>query len=147
MAACGFAKWFFSQLTVGLRDRAMLRYDRESVGVAEHVGEWSRMMSGPTPLFRPEFRGEFVERCRHTVRLRNVSRGEFQRARLVLLLHGDARLSNVAAGAAVELHPNSVRLWRRRWAQGDFSLIDQEGRGRKATFSPAGSGGRQGDCL
>ena len=104
-------------------------------------------MSGPAPFFRPEFPAEFVEQCRHTVRMRSVLRGEFQRARLVLLLHRDANLSNVAAAAAVELHPNSVRLWRRRWAKGDFSLIDQEGRGRKATFSPSGSGHRQGDRL
>ena len=104
-------------------------------------------MSGPAPFFRPVFPAEFLEQCRRTVRLRSVSRGEFQRARLVLLLHGDANLSNVAAGAIVELHPNSVRLWRRRWANGDFSLIEQEGRGRKATFSPSGSGRRQSHCL
>jgi hypothetical protein len=30
------------------------------------------------------------------------------------------------------LHPNSVRLWRRRWAEGDFTLEDEPGRGRKA---------------
>jgi hypothetical protein len=89
-------------------------------------------MSGPAPSFRPEFPVEFLDECRRAVRLRSVARGEFQRARLALLLHGDATLSNVEAGAAVELHPNSVRLWRRRWADGDFSLIDQEGRGRKA---------------
>ena len=104
-------------------------------------------MSGPAPFFRPEFPGEFLEQCQRTVRLRSVSRGEFQRARLVLLLHRDAILSNVSAGAAVELHPNSVRLWRRRWAKGDFSLIDQEGRGRKATFSPPRSSRRQSDCV
>ena len=104
-------------------------------------------MSGPAPFFRPAFPAEFVEQCRRTVRLRSAPRGEFQRARLVLLLHRDANLSNVAAGASVELHPNSVRLWRRRWAKGDFSLVDQEGRGRKATFSPSGSGRRQSDRL
>ena len=104
-------------------------------------------MSGPSPFFRPEFPFEFLEQCRRIVRLRSVPHGEFQRARLVLLLHRDAMLSNVAAGAVVELHPNSVRLWRRRWAKGEFSLIDQEGRGRKATFSPSGSGHSEGDCL
>lgn len=104
-------------------------------------------MSGPAPFFRPEFPAEFLEQCRRTVRRRRVARGEFQRARLVLLLQADANLSNVAAGAAVELHPNSVRLWRRRWAKGDFSLIDREGRGHKATFSPSRSRCRQSDCL
>lgn len=104
-------------------------------------------MSGPSPFFRPEFPAEFLDECRRVLRLRSVSRGEFQRARLVLLLHRDAAMSNVAAGTAVELHPNSVRLWRRRWAHGDFSLMDQEGRGRKATFSPSRSSRRQGDCV
>ena len=47
----------------------------------------------------------------------------------------DSTSSHVAAGAVVELHPNSVRLWRRRWAQGDFSLVEQPGRGRKPVFS------------
>jgi len=101
-------------------------------------------MSGPAPLFRPDFPAEFLDHCRRVVRLRRVSHGEFQRARLALLLHADAAMSNVAAGAAVELHPNSVRLWRRRWASRDFSLTDQEGRGRKATFSPSRSSRRQG---
>jgi hypothetical protein len=104
-------------------------------------------MSGPAPFFRPEFPTEFLEECRRVVRVRSVPRGEFQRARLVLLLHRDATMSNVAAGAAVELHPNSVRPWRRRWASGDFSLTDQEGRGRKATFSPSRSSRRQSDCV
>src|ERR1700694_4560299 len=97
------------------------------VWVSEHFCEWSRIMSGPAPSFRPEFPVEFLDQCRRTVRLRSVPRGEFQRARLVLLFHHDAALSNVAAGVAVEMHPNSVRLWRRRWAKGDFSLMDQEG--------------------
>lgn len=54
-------------------------------------------MSGPSPFFRPEFPAEFLDECRRVVRLRSVSRGEFQRARLVLLLHRDAAVSNVAA--------------------------------------------------
>ena len=29
----------------------------------------------------------------------------------------------------MDLHPNSVRLWRHRWACGDFSLVEQPGRG------------------
>src|SRR4051812_38995650 len=96
------------------------------IWVSKHFCEWSRMMSGPAPFFRPAFPAEFLEQCRRTVKRRSVSRGEFQRARLVLLLHDDANLSNVAAGATVKLYPNSVRLWRRRWTNGDFSSIDQE---------------------
>jgi hypothetical protein len=47
----------------------------------------------------------------------------------------------------VGLHPNSVRLWRQRWAEGDFSLEDQGGRGRPASFSPSRSRRRYRDRL
>jgi len=57
---------------------------------------------------------------------------------LVLLLHYQPTLSNVQAAACVGLHPNSVRLWRQRWAKGIFDLEDQPGRGRKPSFSPSG---------
>jgi transposase len=51
-------------------------------------------------------------------------------------LHEHPALSNADAAARIDLHPNSVRLWRRRWAQGQFTLEDAPGRGRKPTFSP-----------
>ena len=47
-------------------------------------------------------------------------------------------LSHGEAAAQVGLHPDSVRHWRRRWAQGDFCLHDELGRGRHPRFSPAG---------
>ena len=58
------------------------------------------------------------------------------RSGLALLLHLQPDLSNVEAAHEVELHPNSVRLWRQRWAKGEFVLEDRPGRGRKAAFSP-----------
>jgi hypothetical protein len=61
-----------------------------------------------------------------------------QRANLVLLLHHQPLLSNTQAGAQVQLHPNSVRLWRRRWAHGHLSLEDEAGRGCIPRFSPSG---------
>ena len=36
----------------------------------------------------------------------------------------------------MDLHPNSVRLWRHRWACGDFSLVEQAGRGASPFFPP-----------
>jgi hypothetical protein len=104
-------------------------------------------MPGPTPLHRPEFPAEFLEQCRDLVRRRTISLSQYQRARLALLLHQSPAISNVAARTVVELHPNSVRLWRRRWAQGDFSLADQAGRGRKPDFSPSRPGRGQGHRL
>ena len=78
-------------------------------------------MPGPSALDRPTFPDEFLDQCRSLVHRRMVSHGQHQRARLVLLLHESPELSNVAAGALVELHANSVRLWRHRWSCGDFS--------------------------
>ncbi len=100
-------------------------------------------MPGPAPLYRPDFPAPFVAQARQLVRQRTVPYHLHQRARLVLLLHADPLQSNVAAAAAVHLHPNAVRLWRRRWARGRFVLEDAAGRGRKAQFSPLGPGARQ----
>jgi len=93
-------------------------------------------LSGPSPLYQPNFPAEFVVQARLLVRRRTAKAHLLQRARLVLLLHYQPDLSNVEAGSQVGLHPNSVRLWRKRWAQGVFDLEDQPGRGRKPTFSP-----------
>jgi transposase len=93
-------------------------------------------MPGPAPLDRPAFPDEFLDNCRSLVRRRTVPHSERQRARLVLLLHESPDLSNVAAGALVELHSNSVHRWRQRWARGNFFLADQAGRGRKPPFLP-----------
>ncbi len=95
-------------------------------------------MSGPAPLYRPIFPAEFLAQAHQAVRARVVAYQHRQRAQLVLLLHAQPFLSNVAAAARVDLHPNSVRLWRQRWARGEFTLEDDAGRGRKSSFSPPG---------
>lgn len=95
-------------------------------------------MSGPAPRYRPAFPPQFLAQAQDLVRRRTAVHQLHQRARLVLLLHQHPALSNVAAGARLDLHPNSVRLWRQRWAGGDFTLEDQAGRGCKPTFSPLG---------
>ena len=104
-------------------------------------------MSGPLPRYQPCFPGAFLIRARLLSSRRTAPAHLRQRADLALLLHLQPDLSNVQAGDQVGLHPNSVRLWRRRWAQGAFALEDQSGRGRKPTFSPAGPGAGQGAGL
>ncbi len=94
-------------------------------------------MSGPEPRHQPVFPEEFLGECRQAAVCRSISYSERQRAELALLLDEQPNVSNVAAGAAVGLHPNAVRLWRRRWTAGEFSLADRPGRGRKPTFSPS----------
>ncbi|MGL6074963.1 MAG: helix-turn-helix domain-containing protein [Fimbriiglobus sp.] len=62
-----------------------------------------------------------------------------QRCRLVLVIHEHPTLSNAEAARQVGLSERQVRRWRHRWANGEFTISDQEGRGRKADFSPLGS--------
>ena len=93
-------------------------------------------MSGPLPAYRPLFSPDFIALAQQTVRRRTIRFQLRQRATLVLLLHEHPGLSNVEAGQQADLHPDSVRHWRRRWAAGHFSLDDEPGRGSKARFSP-----------
>jgi hypothetical protein len=93
-------------------------------------------MRGPAPLYRPNFPPDFVAQAQRIVR---------QRATLVLLLHEHPLVSNSTAATQVHLHPNSVRLWRRRWANGDYTLDDTPGRGSPPRFSPSGCRGGQSD--
>jgi hypothetical protein len=95
-------------------------------------------MPGPPPAFCPCFHADFLQQARQLVRRRSVRFHLRQRASLVLLLDEQPTLSNVEAGRRVQLHPDAVRAWRRRWHRGDFTLEDRPGRGRKPTFSPSG---------
>jgi len=70
------------------------------------------------------------------VRHRTVQYQLRQRATLVLLLAQQPLLSKVEAAARVRLPLRSVPRWRHRWAQGDFSLDDEPGRGRQADCAP-----------
>jgi len=94
-------------------------------------------MPGPAPIYRPMFSPDFLEQAEHLVRQRTIPYQLRQRAALVLLLHHQPLISNTQAGAHVQLHPNSVRLWRRRWANGHLSLEDEAGRGCNPRFSPS----------
>jgi len=95
-------------------------------------------MSGPLPAYRPSFPPDFVATASRLARHRTIRFQLRQRATLVLLLHAQPALSNVEAGRQVDLHPDSVRHWRRCWAAGHFSLDDEPGRGSKPRFSPPG---------
>ena len=94
-------------------------------------------MPGPLPSYRPTFPDEFLAEARRLVAARTAASHLRQRANLALLLYECPSLSNVEVAARFDLHPNCVRRWRRRWAEGDFTLRDAPGRGRKPAFSPA----------
>jgi transposase len=93
-------------------------------------------MPGPAPRHRPTFPAEFLAEARRLARARTAAAGLRQRAHLVLLLHESPALSNAAAAGRLGLHLNSIRLWRQRWAEGQFTLEDAPGRGRRRVFSP-----------
>jgi Helix-turn-helix domain len=95
-------------------------------------------MRGPLPSYRPAFPSTFLEQAEEIAQQRTVQYQLRQRATLALLLHQHPLVSNVEAAERVQLHLRSVQRWRRRWATGDFSLEDESGRGRNATFSPLG---------
>lgn len=96
-------------------------------------------MRGPAPTYRPAFPPAFVEQANTIVHQRTVRYQLRQRARLVLLCHHQPLVSNTAAAACVDLHPTSVRLWRRRWANGHCVLADESGRGPQPRFFPSGA--------
>ena len=104
-------------------------------------------MRGPLPSHRPGFPSTFLEEAETIARQRTVPYQLRQRASLVLLLSHQSLVSNIEAAKQVQLHPCAVQRWRRRWAQGDFSLADKPGRGRKADFSPSGPRAGQGARL
>ena len=104
-------------------------------------------MPGPAPSRCPRFPEAFLQHARDTLRRKTAPHCLVQRARLALLLRHSPHRAHEGAGAAVGLSGRQVRRWRRRWADGDFSLADRPGRGRKAGFSPPGPGGRHGHRL
>ena len=91
----------------------------------------------PTPCTFPI---EFLQEAHRVVRQRTVAVQTVQRFRLALLFHDQPTLGNEGASVAVGLSTRQVQRWRRRWCAGDFSVADLAGRGRKADFSPLGSG-------
>ena len=93
-------------------------------------------MPGPSPHYRPSFPDDFLAEARRLVAARTAASHLRQRAQIVLLLHEDPSITNAEAGARLGLHPNCVRRWRQRWAQGNLTLEDAPGRGRKPVFSP-----------
>lgn len=83
-------------------------------------------MPGPPPAHMPCFPPDFLESARRIVRRRTVKFQLRQRATLALLLHESPTISNAEAGRRVDLHPDSVRTWRRRWAEGRLALEDDQ---------------------
>jgi hypothetical protein len=97
----------------------------------------SSHMPGPSPRYRPSFPDDFLSEARRLVGARTAASHLRQRARLALLLHEHPSISNADLAFRLDLHPNCVRRWRQRWAEGNYTLQDAKGRGRKPAFSPS----------
>ena len=103
-------------------------------------------MRGPRPA-TCSFPVDFLQEARDAVRRRTVAVQVAQRFRLALWLAEWPSASNESAAAVAGMSARQVQRWRRRWREGDFSIDDRPGRGRKPSFSPAGSHTRAGTCL
>ena len=137
------AKWICDQLvalvvrfTNNVAVRPDFCYREVSPKKARHGKEAA--MPGPTPA-RCTFPDRFLQEARDTIRRRTAAVQDVQRCRLVLLLHQKPDLRNEVAAAAVGLSSRQVQRWRSRWADSDYSIEDQPGRGRKPAFSPSRS--------
>jgi transposase len=93
-------------------------------------------MPGPPPQFQPSFPAAFLAEARRLAAARTAATHLRQRAELVLLLQAQPAISNAEVASRLDVHPNCVRRWRKRWAEGELSLEDATGRGRKRGFSP-----------
>ena len=93
-------------------------------------------MPCPVPKYQPTFSSEELDRVRNVVRRRNAPHSMVQRAKLALLLADDPAMTCAEAGRRLDLHPNTPRTWRRRWANEGFSLEDRPRSGRPRTSSP-----------
>jgi hypothetical protein len=95
-------------------------------------------MPGQPPLVCI-FPDEFLQEARLAVRRRTILVQEVQRYRIALLIHDHPTIINTEAGQGVGLSERQFQRWRHRWAEGDFTVEDREGRGRKTLFVPDGS--------
>ncbi|MBV8072550.1 MAG: helix-turn-helix domain-containing protein [Acidobacteriaceae bacterium] len=104
-------------------------------------------MPGPAPSHLIDFPESFLQLVGDILRRKTAPHCLVQRARLALLLQQSPHLGHQQAGTIVGLSGRQVQRWRQRWADGDFSIVDLSGRGRKPGFSPPRSGSRQGHRL
>ena len=104
-------------------------------------------MPGPAPTFCPLFPEDLLQQARVAVRCKTAAHQLVQRYQLALLLHEEPHVGHEEAGQRVGLSGCQVRRWRKRWAAGDFSVVDKSGRGRKAFFPPTGPCAGQGHGL
>lgn len=81
-------------------------------------------------VYKPLFSEDDIQIARKICRSRNAPYVQVQRAQLALYLHQHPHAYSSQAAAALGLHEQTVRKWRRRWAVEGFSLVDRPRPGR-----------------
>jgi len=104
-------------------------------------------MPRPLPSYRPMFSPEDMERARNVASRRNAPHSTVVRAKIALLLADDPAMTCAEIGRRLDVHPNTPRTWRRRWATEGFSLEDRPRSGRPPKFSPRRGRSDQGHRL
>jgi len=88
------------------------------------------------PEFNPTFADEEIQKAREICRRRNAPHVQVRRAQLALFLHEHPGAFSSEAASALGMHEQTVRKWRKRWAQVGFTLQDDPRSGRPRRFSP-----------
>jgi len=88
------------------------------------------------PEYNPTFSDEEIKAAEEVSRRRNAPHVQVQRARLALYLHKHPGVFSTVAADALGMHEQTVRKWRKRWAQEGFALGDRPRPGRPKRFSP-----------
>lgn len=88
------------------------------------------------PEYTPSFSEQDIIAAQEICRKRNAPYVQVQRASLALFLHEHPNSYSVEAARALRLHEQTVRKWRKRWAEQGFSIQDEPRSGRPRRFSP-----------
>ena len=104
-------------------------------------------MRGRKPQYHPTFLPEEIERARELLRRSSAPYAQVRRAKLVVLLFEEPRISNVEAARRIDAHEQFVHKWREIWTMGDFRLEDLPRPGRPPAFPPSGRCDGQEDRL
>ena len=104
-------------------------------------------MRGPPPQYQPHFSESELRQAGKIARKEHGSHAQARRALLAQELARDPGGSSREIGRRLGLHEQTVRKWRKRWAQEGFSLEDKPRPGRPKSFSPAGRRAGEGHRL
>jgi len=88
------------------------------------------------PKYQPVFSAEEVKTAQETSRKHTAPQSQAKRAQLVMLLADNPQRSSPSCADELNLHEQTVRKWRKRWTQEEFTLEDRPRSGRRWSFSP-----------